>query len=95
MYLKNTILNYYHEVELTYISGDIVEMVIEGYEDTIGDLTIANYEHLESIVFKDKSIQNVRSLVITNNPLLKTVFFGKYTCEHVAKLELSRLFYLN
>ena len=40
------------------------------------DLIIVNYPYLESIHVEKKSLQNLRSLVISDNPLLSRITFG-------------------
>lgn len=91
MDMKNLILNYFQEFELTDISRDINRIVIEERNDLIGDLKIAGYEHLESIVVKGYSLQNLRSLRITQNPLLKSISFGKKACHNVIQVDISSL----
>ena len=92
MNLKNMILNYYQEIELTDISRDIVDLIIEERNDLIGDLTIAGYENLERIEIQEGSLQNIRSLIITNNPSLKSISVADFGCEFVLKVELKSIF---
>ena len=80
--LKNTIVNYYQEIELVDIPLDIVNMVIENMNKLVGYLTISGYEHLESIEIKDYSLQNIHSLTINNNPVLKSISIGINACEY-------------
>ena len=40
------------------------------------DLIIVNYPNLESIHVEKRSLQNLRSLVISDNPLLSNISFG-------------------
>ena len=92
MNLKNMILNCYHEVELTDISRDIVDLIIEERNDLIGDLAIAGYEHLERIEIQEGSLQNIRSLIITNNPSLNSISVADSGCQFVLKVELKSIF---
>ena len=92
MNLKNMILNCYHEVELTDISRDIVDLIIEERNDLIGDLAIAGYEHLERIEIQEGSLQNIRSLIITNNPSLNSISVADSGCRFVLKVELESIF---
>ena len=91
MNLKNMILNCYHEIELTDISRDIVDLIIEERNDLIGVLTISGYENLERIEIQEKSLQNIRSLIITNNPLLKSISVEDSGCKFVLKVDLWSL----
>ena len=92
MNLKNMILNCYHEIELTDISRDIVDLIIEERNDLIGDLTIAGYENLERIEIQEGSLQNIRSLIITNNPSLNSISVADSGCKFVMKVELGSIF---
>ena len=87
--LKNTILNYYEEIELADIPPDIVNLVIENKNELMGYLTIAGYEHLESIEILGSSLQNILSLTISNNPVLKSISIGDYACEFIYTITLS------
>ena len=91
MNLKNTILNFYHELVLTDITATVVNLVIEGRNEAASELRIAGYEQLETIEISSKSLQNVHRLIITNNPLLKSVECSGHACELVMKVELSSL----
>ena len=91
MNLMNTILNFYHEIVLTDITATVVNMVIEGRNNPASELRIAGYEQLETIEISSKSLQNVHMLIITNNPLLKSVVCGENACEFMLKVELSSL----
>ena len=91
MNLKNTILNFYHELVLTDIAATVVNLVIEGRNEAASELRVAGYEQLETIVILSDSLQNVHMLIITNNPLLKSVVCGENACEFVLKVELSSL----
>ena len=91
MNLKNMILNCYHEIELTDISRDIVDLIIEEKNDLIGDLIIADYEHLERIEIKEDSLRNIRSLIIKNNPLLNSISIANSGCSFVMKMELKSI----
>ena len=91
MNLKNTILNFYHELVLTDIAATVVNLVIEGRNEAASELRVAGYEQLETIVILSDSLQNVHMLIITNNPLLKSVVCGENACEYVLKVELSSL----
>ena len=91
MKLKNTILNFYHKLVLTDIAATVVNMMIEGRNEAASELRIAGYEQLETIEISSKSLQNVHMLIITNNPLLKSVVCGENACELVMKVELSSL----
>ena len=91
MNLKNMILNCYHEIELTDISRDIIDLIIEERNDLIGDLTIAGYEHLERIEIQEGSLQNIRSLIITNNPSLNIISVDYSGCKYVMKVELESI----
>ena len=92
MNLKNMILNCYHEIELTDISRDIVDLIIEGRNDLIGDLTISVYDNLERIEIKNISLRNIRSLIITNNPSLNSISVADSGCRFVLKVELESIF---
>ena len=88
--LKNTIVNYYQEIELVDIPLDIVNMVIENMNKLVGYLTISGYEHLESIEIKDGSLQNIHSLTINNNLVLKSISIGNNACRYtISALSLS------
>ena len=87
----NTILNYYKEFELTDISREITHLVIEGGDGLFGDLLVSEYEQLESFEVKKYCLQHIRSLVIENNPSLKSIHFDAFTCMYVVWLELSSL----
>ena len=89
--LKNDILNCYHEIELTDISRDIVDLIIVERNNLIGDLTIAGYEHLERIEIQEGSLQNIRSLIITNNPSLTSISVADSGCQFVLKVELKSI----
>ena len=91
MNLKNTILNFYHELVLTDIAATVVNLVIEGRNEGASELRITGYEQLETIKISPESLQNVHSLIITNNPLLKSVICGDNGCENVLKVEISSL----
>ena len=91
MNLKKSILTFYHDIEITDISRDIVNMVIEDKNDLTGDLIIADYEHLESIEVKGGSLQNIHSLTIRDNPLLKSISLKVYACFEVVKVEIASL----
>ena len=94
--LKNTILNYYQEIELADIPLDIVNLVIEDMNELVGYLTISGYEHLESIEIKDGSLQNIHSLTINNNPDLKSISIGINACEYTtAAITLSSNYWFN
>ena len=80
MNLKNTILNYYQEIDLADISLNIVDLIIEDENEMVGYLTISGYEHLESIKVNEKSLINILSLTIKNNPLLKIISIGNFAC---------------
>ena len=92
MNLKNTILNFYREIVLADIAATVVNLVIEGRNEAASELRIAGYEQLETIEILSNSLQNVHLLIITNNPLLKSVVCGENACEYVLKVEISRLF---
>ena len=80
--LKNTVLNYYQEIKLADISLDIVNLIIENMNEFVGYLTISGYEHLQSIEILRGSLQNILSLTINNNPLLKSISIGSNACEY-------------
>ena len=89
MNLKNTILNYYQEIELTDISLNIVDLVIEKEDEMVGYLTISGYEHLQSIKVNKESLMSILSLTIKNNPLLKIISIGSYACTNNTNVTLS------
>ena len=89
MNLKHTILNYYKEIELTDIPYSIVNLVIEDKCDVLGDMKIIGYEHLESIHVRENSLKNIRSLVIMNNSVLKSIVFESHSCYYTVRFELS------
>ena len=91
MNLKNAIVNYYHPVELTSFSRDIIYMVIENEAELLGDLKISGFENLQSIDIYQLS--DIRSLTISNNPLLQSIMFDEDACYYVANFELASLFY--
>ena len=91
MNLKNTILNYYQDVQLPGVSPDVVTLIIEDGNDIVGDLMISGYDHLESIEVRTKSLQNIRSLIITNNSLLKSIVFDDNACEYANRVLISSL----
>ena len=91
MNLKNMILNFYREMVLTDIAATVVNLVIEGRNEGASELRITGYEQLETIKISSESLQNVHSLIITNNPLLKSVMCGENACENVLKVEILSL----
>jgi len=91
MNLKNMILNCYKIIELTDISRDIIDLIIEERNDLIGDLTISGYENLERIEIQEKSLQNIRSLIITNNPSLKSISVADSSCGIVMNAKISSM----
>ena len=88
--LKNTILNYHQEIILADIPLDIVNLIIENKNELVGYLTISGYEHLQSIEILRGSLQNILSLTINNNPLLKSISIGSNACEYtISAITLS------
>ena len=87
--LKNTILNYYRQIELPDISLDIVNLVIENDNELVGHLTISGYDYLESIEIKGNSLQNILSLTIDNNPMLRSIIIGDYANKNTMNITLS------
>ena len=89
--MKNLILNYYsiHKTELVTLTDSLDTFVIENNNHLIGDIAIVGYENLKSIVINNESLQNIRSLTIAKNPLLKNIVFEDNACEYVMKLELA------
>ena len=65
--------------------------MIEDRNDLYGDLKIVGYEYLESIEIEEESLQNIRSLIIEDNPLLKSIVVGGFACRYVLIPELSSL----
>ena len=61
--------------ELPEFEKDIQEMIIEeGFgNDYYGNLVIQNYPNIQSIVVKNYSLQNLKSLKICNCEKLKTI----------------------
>ena len=67
--------------------------------DLVIDLKICNYEYLESIVVNKNSLKNLKSLVISNNPQLKSIEtknsyseFGTGAFNNVKIVEISSIF---
>ena len=91
LYLKRTILHYffYRDIELTYISTAIVKLVIMDRNDLFGNLKIDGYNNLERIVITCRSLMNIHSLSITNNPSLDSILCQSEACKYLLKLELS------
>ena len=89
MNLKNTVLNYYQEIELADISLSIVDLIIEDENEMVGYLTISGYEHLQSIKVNEKSLMSILSLTIKNNPLLKIISLDDNACENTRNVILS------
>ena len=87
--MKNTILSFYCTYELSGISNDISELIIDGRNDLIGCIRIENYPELTSIQVNAKSLINVLSINIVNNPKLQTIQFGDQNCTHLKGLVLS------
>lgn len=90
--LKHTIVNYYSEAELPDLSRDTVQLEINGKNESHGDLKIVDYEHLETIKIGHYSLQNIRSLIIKDNPNLERIVVDVCACEHVLFLELASSF---
>lgn len=91
MNLKNMILDYYKEIELSSITNTIVDLVIKSDDKWIGDLKITNLMHLQSIVIERESLQSVRLFTIMKNPSLKSILVCKRSCSYVSRFELSSL----
>ena len=89
LWLKQTILSYYSIVELSNVSHDISELVIDDMNDLTGHLVIANYPNLRSIKVNDDSLQNVLSLKICDNPKLQTITVNDRGCQYLLSIELS------
>ena len=89
MNLKNTVLNYYEEIELTDISLNIVDLVIENENEMVGYLTISGYDHLESIEIKGNSLHNILTLTIDNNPMLRSIIIGEHANKNTMNITLS------
>ena len=87
--LKNTILNYYRQIELPDISLDIDNLVIENDNELVGHLIISGYTFLESIEIKGNSLQNILSLTINNNLLLRSIIIENHACEYTMNTTLS------
>ena len=73
MNLKNAIISHYCDIELTNITHDIITININDKIDLHGDLKIIGYPNLQSINIQKNSLINIRSLIIKNNPLLKSI----------------------
>ena len=89
--LKNAIINYYSQMELSNISTVTANTIIENYNDLGGDFYVVGYENLESIVIQEESLQNVRSLIIKENPSLTSIEIKKNACMYVFDIELSSI----
>ena len=89
LWLKQTILSYYSIVELSDVSHEISELIIDDMNDLTGHLVIANYPNLSSIKVNDDSLQNVVSLKICDNPELQTITVNDRSCQYLLSIELS------
>ena len=89
LWLKQTILSYYSIVELSDVSHEISELIIDDMNDLTGHLVIANYPNLGSIKVNDDSLQNVVSLKICDNPELQTITVNDRSCQYLLSIELS------
>lgn len=76
-------------MELTDISRDIVNLVIEGRNDIVRELEIINHEHLESIEIQKESLRNIHSLTIKHNPLLKRIVVNNSACSNCVTVNIS------
>ena len=94
MNLRNTILDYHQTIELTDISRTIIDLTIEGKNELVGRMRIADYAQLESIQIEKESLQNVISLHIMSNPLLKSISVGDDSCKNATIIEISSLSHL-
>ena len=77
----------------------VLEIAEDSCNDLDNDLRICNYSNLERIVVKKNSLKNLNSLVISNNPQLKSIETkagGNTTgaCYGVRIVEISSTFYL-
>lgn len=89
MKLKSTILNFYSKCRLADISRVTVSLTIEGRNEMLGDLRIIGYKQLKSIEVKDKSLENIRSLIIKNNPKLRQITFKNDACKYTVNVEIA------
>lgn len=55
----------------------------------LGDLRIIGYKQLKSIEVKDKSLENIRSLIIKNNPKLRQITFKNDACKYTVNVEIA------
>ena len=75
----------------------VIEIAEDCCNDLVIDLKICNYSNLERIVVKKNSLKNLNSLVISNNPQLKSIevkdgelFSGAF--YNVKIVEISSIF---
>ena len=77
--------------EFTHISKKVKSITIE--KDILNDLsdqwTITDYPYLKQIVVKERSMQNIQSLVICNNPLLTTIQIKSQSFYHSQSLLIN------
>ena len=85
---KNAIIQSQLPFELLEFQKDIEEMIIEEDfgNDYFGNLIIQNYPNLQSIVVKEKSLQNLNSLKICNCEQLKTIETEEDAFNNVKKV---------
>ena len=74
----------------------VIEIARDCCNDLIIDLKICNYSNLERIVVKKNSLKNLNSLVISNNPQLKSIEtkdgeLGTGACYNVRIVEISSI----
>ena len=75
----------------------VLEIADDCCNDLEIDLRICNYSNLERIVVKKNSFRNLNSLVISNNPQLKSIEtkdgeLGTGACYNVRIMEISSIF---
>ena len=62
------------------------------------DLKICDYPNLKQLSIHNNSLNNIHSLTISNNPLLREISFGKTNeendgcMENVESIEISSIF---
>lgn len=57
------------------------------------ELVITNYECLTSLHFESKSLQNIQSLVIQDNPNLQFILFGYFSLENAENVTIASICY--
>ena len=70
------------------------EIVINSCDSSKRYLTISGYKQLERIIVNDYACQNVKIVVIKNNPKLITITTGYDSFYSTTSLTLSSIFYL-